>query len=137
MTGTSAPDEPAAETPEAQTAGPQPSGLEVELAACLAKLDEAQTQAASARDAQLRAVADLDNVRKRAEREVANATRYGSEKLLGELLGVADSLDLGLAAAAKPEALVGEPIWSSTTPSSSRDSNRRIMVRTKFGRRGP
>ncbi|WP_420465900.1 nucleotide exchange factor GrpE [Panacagrimonas sp.] len=107
MTGTSAPDEPAAETPEAQTAGPQPSGLEVELAACLAKLDEAQTQAASARDAQLRAVADLDNVRKRAEREVANATRYGSEKLLGELLGVADSLDLGLAAAAKPEAQLG------------------------------
>lgn len=109
MTGTpvpdNVPDQPASDVPASP--GPQPSGLEVELAACLAKLDEAQAQAAAARDGQLRAIADMDNVRKRAEREVANATRYGSEKLLGELLGVADSLDLGLTAAAKPEAQPG------------------------------
>lgn len=70
------------------------------------RLAEAEAKAAAARDAQLRAVADLDNVRKRAEREIGNASKYSAEKLLGELLGVADSLDLGLAAAAKPEAQV-------------------------------
>ena len=54
----------------------------------------------------IKAIADLDNVRKRAEREIANAAKYSAEKLLGELLGVADSLDLGLAAAGKPGAQV-------------------------------
>ena len=70
------------------------------------RLAEAEAKAVAARDAQLRAVADLDNVRKRAEREISNASKYSAEKLLGELLGVADSLDLGLVAAAKPEAQV-------------------------------
>lgn len=70
------------------------------------RLADAEARAAAAKDAQLRAIADLDNVRKRAEREVVNASKYGAEKLLGELLGVADSLDLGLLAAAKPEAQV-------------------------------
>lgn len=77
-----------------------------DLAALTARLTDAEARAAAAKDAQLRAIADLDNVRKRAEREIANASKYGAEKLLGELLGVADSLDLGLLAAAKPEAQV-------------------------------
>lgn len=68
------------------------------------KVAEAEAKAAAARDAHLRAVAEFDNLRKRAERDVQAARQYGAEKLLGELLGVADSLDLGLAAAAKPEA---------------------------------
>jgi molecular chaperone GrpE len=77
-----------------------------DYATVVGRLAEAEAKAAAARDAQLRAVADLDNVRKRAEREITNAAKYSSEKLLGELLGVADSLDLGLAAAAKPEAQI-------------------------------
>ncbi len=98
MTGTPAPQQPADDT--AADALPTP---EAELDSCKAQLEDALAQLAAAREGQLRAVADLDNVRKRAEREVGNATRYGSEKLLGELLGVADSLDLGLAAAAKAD----------------------------------
>lgn len=77
-----------------------------DYATVVGRLAEAEAKAAAARDAQLRAVADLDNVRKRAEREITNASKYSSEKMLGELLGVADSLDLGLAAAAKPEAQI-------------------------------
>lgn len=77
-----------------------------DLATLSARLAEAESKAAAARDGQLRAIADMENVRKRAEREIANASKYSSEKLLSGLLGVADSLDLGLAAATKPEAQI-------------------------------
>jgi molecular chaperone GrpE len=43
-----------------------------------------------------RAVAELDNVRRRAERDVANAHRYGLEKLLTSLLPIVDSLEQAL-----------------------------------------
>lgn len=44
----------------------------------------------------LRAVAELDNGRKRAARDVDAARRAGVEKLAGELLGIVDSLEMGL-----------------------------------------
>ena len=49
----------------------------------------------------VRAQAELDNVRRRAEREVANAHRYGLEKLLTSLLPIVDSLEQALQTAAK------------------------------------
>jgi molecular chaperone GrpE len=75
-----------------------------ELAELQSRLTDAEARASAARDAQLRALADLDNVRKRAEREIDAARKFGLEKILGELLSVCDSLALGLAAAAKPDA---------------------------------
>lgn len=51
----------------------------------------------------VRAIAELDNVRRRAEREVANAHRYGVEKLINSLLPVVDSLEQALQLAAKEE----------------------------------
>jgi molecular chaperone GrpE len=75
-----------------------------ELATLQAKLAEAEAAAAAAKDAQLRAMAELDNVRKRAEREIDNGRKFGAERLLNELLAIADSLDLGMQAAAQPEA---------------------------------
>lgn len=41
----------------------------------------------------VRALAELDNVRRRAERDVANAHRYGQEKLISSLLPVVDSFE--------------------------------------------
>ncbi|MEM8547379.1 MAG: nucleotide exchange factor GrpE [Pseudomonadota bacterium] len=52
-------------------------------------------------DKYLRAVAELDNVRKRASRDVENARKFGIERFAGELLAVIDSLE---AAGANPEA---------------------------------
>jgi molecular chaperone GrpE len=49
----------------------------------------------------LRAVADLDNVRKRAAKDVDTARRSGVERFAQELLAVADTLELGLENAAK------------------------------------
>lgn len=45
----------------------------------------------------VRAVAELDNVRKRARRDVENAHKYGIERFATELLAVSDSLEAGLA----------------------------------------
>lgn len=93
------PTEPAAGAPDPFAADP-----EAEIARLRAALAEAEAKAAASRDAHVRVLADLDNVRKRAEREIQNSSKYGAEKLLGQLLGVADSLDLGLIAAEKPDA---------------------------------
>lgn len=51
----------------------------------------------------VRAVAELDNVRRRMEREVANAHKYGVEKLITSLLPVVDSLEQALQIAQKNE----------------------------------
>jgi len=75
-----------------------------EITQLKSQLAEAQALAASARDAQLRAVAELENVRKRAEREISTSARYGADRVLGDLLAISDSLDLGLKAASAPEA---------------------------------
>jgi molecular chaperone GrpE len=46
----------------------------------------------------VRAAAELENVRKRAARDVENAHKFALERIAGELLGVRDSLEMGLAA---------------------------------------
>jgi molecular chaperone GrpE len=51
------------------------------------------------RDEALRARADVDNARKRAQRDVEAAHKFGLERLVEALVPVKDSLDLGLEAA--------------------------------------
>jgi molecular chaperone GrpE len=52
----------------------------------------------------LRAVADADNIRKRAQRDIEAANRYGLEKFAAELLPVQDSLELAVQNAGKGDA---------------------------------
>ena len=47
------------------------------------------------KDQAVRAAAEMDNARRRAERDVSNAHRFGNEKLMKELLPVIDSLVRG------------------------------------------
>lgn len=56
-------------------------------------------------DKYLRAVAELENVRKRAARDVESARKYSLEPFARELLAVRDSLELGLSAEADTDAL--------------------------------
>lgn len=63
-------------------------------AALRTALESAEQAGAAARDGQLRALAELENVRKRAQRDIENAQRYALERFAGELLGVRDSLEL-------------------------------------------
>ena len=69
-----------------------------------AEIERLRAEADRFRDEMLRARAELDNVRKRAQRDVESAHKYGVEKLVDALLPVKDSLDLGLdAAGAAPD----------------------------------
>jgi molecular chaperone GrpE len=66
-------------------------------------LSDAEERARSHREQYLRAVAELDNVRKRAQRDIESANRYGLEKFAAELLPVRDSLELAVQSAGQPE----------------------------------
>ena len=87
-------------------AGTSPAADEV--AALKEALAKAEATAAENWNRYLRAAAELDNVRKRASRDVEAARRGGVEKLAGELLAIVDSLEMGLetAATASAESLV-------------------------------
>lgn len=69
-----------------------------------AALAEAQTKADENWNLYLRAAAELENVRKRAARDVENAHRFALESFGRELLAVVDSLEIGLAAADNADA---------------------------------
>jgi molecular chaperone GrpE len=62
-------------------------------------LQQAETKAQENWDKLLRVQAEMENVRRRAERDVENAHKYALEKFAGALLPVKDSLELGAAAA--------------------------------------
>jgi molecular chaperone GrpE len=68
------------------------------------ELAEAQSQVSQHRDQLLRAAAELDNIRKRAGRDVEQAHRYALEKIAQELLPVRDSLELAVASAGTADA---------------------------------
>ena len=63
--------------------------------------DSLRAAAEEHKDNYLRALAELDNVRKRATRDVEAARRYGLERFATELLPVRESLEAGIAAAAE------------------------------------
>ncbi|OBS10330.1 nucleotide exchange factor GrpE [Acidihalobacter prosperus] len=62
-------------------------------------LQEMKDKAQTHWDQFVRAQAELDNLRKRAERDLANAHKYALERFANELLPVKDSLELGMGAA--------------------------------------
>ncbi len=82
-----------ATTPKAKKKPAQASVEELEK-----QLKEARETAESHWEAVLRGRAELENLRKRSERELENAHKYGLERIITELLPVKDSLELGLAA---------------------------------------
>lgn len=90
-------DKPATENGAASEVDTQHEALRQELAAARAKAEENWNQF-------LRARAELENVRRRAERDVEQAHRYGLEKLAAELLAVRDSLEMGVSAAQEANA---------------------------------
>ena len=66
---------------------------EGDLAARIASLEE---QLATAQDQAIRAAADVQNARRRAEQEVEKAHKFALERFAGDLLPVLDSLERGL-----------------------------------------
>ena len=70
-----------------------------EISALLAELEAARAESTRLRDEFLREHAELENSRKRLDREVENSRRFANERLLASLLPVFDSLEAGIAAA--------------------------------------
>ncbi len=68
-----------------------------------ARLEAAESKAAENWDRYLRAAAELDNVRKRAARDVEGARKYALENFSRDLLAVCDSLQMGIDAAGKSD----------------------------------
>ncbi len=60
------------------------------------ELEKARRKADEYHDKVLRMQAEMENLRKRAERDVSNTHKYAIEKFASELLAVKDSLELGL-----------------------------------------
>jgi len=79
-------------TPEAVMSTPE-TEPDQEL---LAKLAEAEAAAKQAQEQYLRCLAEMDNVRKRAQRDIEAANRYGLERFAQELLPVKEGLDLAV-----------------------------------------
>lgn len=74
------------------------SGTETDPVTVLQQaLEQAQAEAAEARDKMLRAAAEAENIRRRAENDVANAHKFAIERFAGEVLAVRDSLELARA----------------------------------------
>jgi molecular chaperone GrpE len=69
-----------------------------------ALLEDARGKADEHWDQVVRTQAEMDNLRKRSERDVANAHKYALERFASELLPVKDSLEMGLAAFATENA---------------------------------
>ncbi len=72
-----------------------------ELTQAERELVEAQDKAEENWELYLRTAAELENVRKRNQRELENSRRYGIERFAQELLAVRDSLEMGLEAASE------------------------------------
>jgi molecular chaperone GrpE len=72
------------------------AALRARVEALEARERELTGQVDQERERTLRAMADLDNARKRAQREREEVVRYGLERALKELLPVVDNLDRAL-----------------------------------------
>lgn len=96
------PEAPEAEAVAPEAAPPEPGDLEAQLAQ---KTQEAQDYY----DRLLRLAAELENLKKRQEREMAEMRQYANENLIKELLPVLDNLERALEhgrQAGAPEALL-------------------------------
>ena len=80
-----------------QTDGAEPAFSEDPLAVAQAQLAVLQAKNADLADQFLRAKADVENGRRRAEEEISKARKFAVESFAESLLPVADSLEAGLA----------------------------------------
>lgn len=74
------------------------AGTQTDAAA--AEIERLQEELQAAKDQALRAVAEMQNVRRRAEQDVEKAHKFGLEKFVGDMVVVADNLERSVAAMA-------------------------------------
>jgi molecular chaperone GrpE len=79
-----------ADTDKAAPPAENPDAVAAELTR---QLEEARNMVVQVQDQFLRARAEAENIRRRAENDVANARKYGVERFASEMLAVRDSLE--------------------------------------------
>lgn len=84
------------EAPQAEKAAEGDQGKPLEAEDLRANLEAKEKEAAENYDRYLRAMAEMDNFRKRAARDKEDAIKYGNEKLIKDILPILDSLDRAL-----------------------------------------
>jgi len=99
------PPDPATERPPPQGAETFPPEEGIDVQALQSALAAAETRALESKDLYMRALAEIDNVRKRAARDIEQAHKFALERFANNLIGVKDSLELGLSTAATTEGL--------------------------------
>ncbi len=60
------------------------------------RIEQLEEDLAKAKDQALRITAEMQNIRRRAEKDVEKAHKFGNEKIAGDLLPVVDNLDRSL-----------------------------------------
>lgn len=73
------------------------------------ELEALKTEVADLKDRLLRALAETENVRRRAEREKLDATQYGVTKFARDMLTIADNFGRALAACPPDKLAVADP----------------------------
>ena len=84
-------------SPESEDAGAGPAPLldaEPDPAQLLVELEQATAELAELKEKFLRAMAEAENIRRRAENDVSNARKFAVEGFAAEVLSVRDSLEL-------------------------------------------
>jgi len=76
-----------------------PDSIDADLSALSERLATAEDAANVAREMMLRERAEIENQRKRLQRDLEQARKFANERVLGDLLAVADALGRGLAVA--------------------------------------
>jgi molecular chaperone GrpE len=82
-----------------QSAGPeaeQKADAAPTVESLQAQIEAMKQEVADTKDRALRTVADAQNVKRRAEKDVENARKFALEKFAGELLAVVDNLERAL-----------------------------------------
>ncbi|MGE0725454.1 MAG: nucleotide exchange factor GrpE [Alphaproteobacteria bacterium] len=79
-------------TPANDTAPGETAQAPDAVAEATARIETLQAEAAALKDQLLRALAETENVRRRADRERQDALRYGASSFAKDLLSVADNL---------------------------------------------
>lgn len=67
------------------------------------RIEELEDQLAQAKDQTLRAHAEAQNIKRRAEQDVEKAHKFALDKFVGELIPVLDSLEKGIESAEQAE----------------------------------
>lgn len=93
------------ETPEQQPAT-EAETVEHSAEELAAKLEDAEKKAADNWEQLLRTKAEMDNLRRRTQKDLENAHKFALEKFVSELLPVLDSMALGLDAAKQENSTV-------------------------------